>query len=148
MRVMKVRRPGSRFGSSLSIERSASSAVVVGPSFTPIGLRTRERKSTCAPSSSRVRSPIQRKCAEVSYGSAGARVDAGQRALVVHQQRLVARVELDALERLEVGAARGHELDGAVDLAGQRLVAGVGRVLGEALVPASAPGAGRRSRPV
>ena len=35
----------------------------------------------------------------------------------------MARVELDLLERLEVGAARLHELDGAVDLAGEALVA-------------------------
>ena len=66
MRLMKVRRPGSRFGSSLSISASASSASCLGPSFTPIGLRTRERKSTWAPSSWRVRSPIHRKWAEVS----------------------------------------------------------------------------------
>ena len=66
MRVMKVSRPGSRFGSSLSTSSSIVSAVVDGPSFTPIGLRTRERKSTCAPSRSRVRSPIQRKCDDVS----------------------------------------------------------------------------------
>ena len=56
-------------------------------------------------------------------------------ALVVQQQGLVAGVELHALERLEVGAAGRHELDGAVDVPGQGLVAGVGRVLGEALVP-------------
>ena len=68
-------------------------------------------------------------------GQAGARVDAGQGALVVQQQGLVAGVELHPLERLEVGAAGGHELDGAVDVPGQGLVAGVGRVLGEALVP-------------
>ena len=42
--------------------------IQVGPSFTPIGLRTRERKSTCAWSSWRVRSPIHRKWPEVSYG--------------------------------------------------------------------------------
>ena len=66
---------------------------------------------------------------------ARARVDARHRTLVVHQQALVARVELGVLERLEVGAARIHELDRAVDLARDRLVAGVRRVRREALVP-------------
>jgi hypothetical protein len=42
-----------------------SAAVVEGPSFTPIGLRTREKKSTCAPSISRVRSPIHWKWLDV-----------------------------------------------------------------------------------
>ena len=65
---------------------------------------------------------------------AGARVDARQGPLVVEQQRLVAGEELHA-QRVEVGTAGGHELDGAVDVPGQRLVAGVGRVFGEALVP-------------
>ncbi|CNL50263.1 Uncharacterised protein [Mycobacterium tuberculosis] len=43
MRVMKVRRPGSRSGSSLSMSASAVSGVVVGPSFTPMGLRIFEK---------------------------------------------------------------------------------------------------------
>ena len=68
-------------------------------------------------------------------GQLGARVDAGQRALVVQQQGLVGGEELGALERLEVRAAGGHELHGAVDLAGQLLVGGVRRVGREALVP-------------
>ena len=48
----------------------------------------------------------------------------------------MARVELRVLERLEVGAAGLHELDGAVDLAREALVPLIGGVLGEALVPA------------
>ena len=44
-------RPGSRFGSNLSIKASASSTVDFGPSLMPIGLRTFDAKSTCAPSS-------------------------------------------------------------------------------------------------
>ncbi len=67
--VMKVSRPGSRSGSSRSIRVSASSTVVVGPSFTPIGLRIFEANSMCAPSSWRVRSPIQTMCPETSYRS-------------------------------------------------------------------------------
>ena len=46
---------------------STSSAVAVGPSFTPIGLWTPCRNSTWAPSPWRVRSPIQSMCAEQSY---------------------------------------------------------------------------------
>jgi hypothetical protein len=52
----------------LSISSSIVSGLVEGPSFTPIGLRTRDRKSTWAPSSSRVRSPIQMKWLDVLYG--------------------------------------------------------------------------------
>ena len=39
---------------------------VAGPSLTPIGLRTRLMRSTCAPSSWRVRSPTQTKCPDTS----------------------------------------------------------------------------------
>lgn len=46
---------------------SASSAVVVGPSLMPIGLRIFEANSMCAPSSWRVRSPIHTMCPETSY---------------------------------------------------------------------------------
>lgn len=68
IRVMNVSRPGVPSGLSASMRRTASSGEVVGPSFTPIGLCTREKKSTCAPVRSRVRSPIHRKCAEQVYG--------------------------------------------------------------------------------
>jgi hypothetical protein len=57
---------------------------------------------------------------------AGARVDAGHRALVVHQQTLVPRVELDAAKLVEVGARRLHELDRSVDLGCETLVLLVG----------------------
>ena len=46
IRVIKVMRPGSRFGSSLSMSASASSTVDLGPSLIPIGFRTFEAKST------------------------------------------------------------------------------------------------------
>lgn len=46
---------------------SASSAVVVGPSLMPTGLRIFEANSMCAWSSCRVRSPIHTMCAETSY---------------------------------------------------------------------------------
>ena len=65
---MKVSRPGSLSGLSFAASASASSGVVVGPSFTPIGLWMWLSSSTCAPSSWRVRSPIQRKWLETSYG--------------------------------------------------------------------------------
>jgi hypothetical protein len=63
---MNVSRPGSLAGLSFSVSASASSAVVVGPSFTPIGLRIRLSSSTCALSSWRVRSPIHTKWPETS----------------------------------------------------------------------------------
>ena len=66
MRVMNVSRPGTFSGFSRSVSARASCGVVVGPSFTPIGLAMRDMKSTWAPSSWRVRSPIHRKCALVS----------------------------------------------------------------------------------
>ena len=68
IRVMKVSRPGSLSGLSFAASASASSAVVVGPSLTPIGLRIRDANSTWAPSSCRVRSPIQTKWPDTSYG--------------------------------------------------------------------------------
>src|SRR5690606_10247521 len=60
-----------------------------------------------------------------------ARVDAREGPLVVEQERLVAREELDRLERVEVRAARGHEADRAVDLRRGALVARVGGVVRE-----------------
>ena len=70
IRAISVSRPGIRSGFS----RSQSSTDLVGrrtpgPSLTPIGLWTPEKNSTCAPSSARVRSPIQSMCAEQSYQS-------------------------------------------------------------------------------
>ena len=68
IRVMNVTRPGVRSGLSFSYSAMASSGVVVGPSLTPIGLAMWLSSSTCAPSSWRVRSPIQTKCPDTSYG--------------------------------------------------------------------------------
>ena len=66
-------------------------------------------------------------------------VAAGERGLVLEQERLVAGVELDAVRRpelVEVDADGRHEGDGAVDLAGDLLVALAGRrALDEVLVP-------------
>ena len=67
-RVMNVSRPGSLSGLSLAASASASSAEVDGPSLTPIGLRMWLSSSTWALSSWRVRSPIQTKWPETSYG--------------------------------------------------------------------------------
>ena len=66
MRVMKVRRPGSFSGFSFWASAMASSAEVVGPSFTPIGFWMWLSISTWAPSSCRVFSPIHRKWPETS----------------------------------------------------------------------------------
>ena len=66
----------------------------------------------------------------------GAAVDAGQRPLELQQQPLVAGVELDPVELLRIGAARLHERQRPVDLAGELLVALPGRALrDEVLVP-------------
>ena len=62
-------RPGIRAGLSRSQISISSSAVAVGPTFTPSGLFTPEKNSTWAPSSFRVRSPIQSMWAEQSYQS-------------------------------------------------------------------------------
>src|SRR5699024_9482592 len=53
----------------------------------------------------------------------GARVDAGERLLVVQQQGRVEGVELHDLQRIEVRAERVHEAHALVDLPGQLLVA-------------------------
>ena len=66
---------------------------------------------------------------------AGAGVDAGHRPLVVEHERLVGGEELGGAHRLEVGAAGPHELHRLVDVLRQALVAHVGGVGDEALVP-------------
>ena len=53
----------------------------------------------------------------------GPRVDAGQRVLVLEDQRLVAAVERDPVQLLGLGADRPHEVERPVDVAGQPLVA-------------------------
>ena len=53
----------------------------------------------------------------------GAAVDAGHRVLVLEDQRLVAGVEVDAVELVGVGPDRLHEVQRAVDLGGHLLVA-------------------------
>ncbi|MBG9885452.1 hypothetical protein ABE10_02390, partial [Bacillus toyonensis] len=68
-------------------------------------------------------------------GSPGPRVDPGHRTLVVHQEALVPGEELHTAQLLEVRAGRLHELDRTVDLSRHPLIALVGRVLCEALVP-------------
>ena len=67
MRLITVSRPGSFCGLSASPRRKRSSTVIEGPAFTPSGFAMPRQNSTCAPSSWRVRSPIHRKCALVSY---------------------------------------------------------------------------------
>lgn len=64
IRTMKVSLPGTPAGLSLRASSTASSGAVVGPIFTPIGLRTDPASSTCAPSGARVRSPTQPKSGE------------------------------------------------------------------------------------
>ena len=144
MRLISVRRPGTRAGLSGSHSASSSAGSTVGPTLQPIGLPTPRRNSTWAPSRSRVRSPIHSMCAEQSYQSSGQRVLAGQRLLVAEDQRLVAGVDVDLAEvrvGLGVDAAGPHEVQGAVDLGGQPLVAAALRAGGdELLVPRVDPG--------
>ncbi len=66
IRLISVSRPGTPSGSSRSTSSVACSGVVVGPILTPIGLASLETNSMWAPSSCRVRSPTQTKCAERS----------------------------------------------------------------------------------
>lgn len=134
MRVMNVSRPGSRSGSSLSIRARAVSGDVVGPSFTPMGLRILEVVDVCAVELARALSDPEEVRRRVVRG-VRSRVDTRHRALVVHEQALVPGEELDALQLVEVRARGLHELDRAVDLGGHALVALIGRVLREALVP-------------
>ena len=57
-RLTSVSRPGLLCGSSRSTYSTASSGVIVGPIFTPIGFAITSANAMCAPSSWRVRSPI------------------------------------------------------------------------------------------
>ena len=66
IRVIRVRRPGSRSGSRASISASTSCAVADGPILTATGLRICRANSTWAPPGSRVRSPIHSRCADRS----------------------------------------------------------------------------------
>ena len=69
MRLIRVSRPGMRSGLRASHSPTTSSGVTLGPTLQPTGLPTPERKCTWAPSSWRVRSPIQSMWAEQSYQS-------------------------------------------------------------------------------
>ncbi len=66
IRVISVSRPGSPPGFSLPMSASTSDGVAPGPTLTPTGLRMLRANSMWAPSRSRVRSPTQTKCADVS----------------------------------------------------------------------------------
>ncbi|MNJ50488.1 hypothetical protein D3C77_457600 [compost metagenome] len=68
-RPIRVRRPGMLFGFRASISGSRSSAVMVGPHLTPMGLEMPRMNSMWAPSNWRVRSPIHSMWAEVSNHS-------------------------------------------------------------------------------
>ena len=98
-----------RSGSSRSTSASASSGVVRRAELDADRVAHPATKSTCAPSSSRVRSPIHTKCADTSYGSPVRESMRVSGALVVEQQRLVAGVEVDRAQRVEVDAAGRHE---------------------------------------
>src|SRR5215207_6075909 len=63
----RVRRPGTRPGSTRSHRATTSAGVADGPSLAPTGLPIPRRNSRWAPSSWRVRSPTHSRWAEQSY---------------------------------------------------------------------------------
>ena len=67
---------------------------------------------------------------------AGARIDPGHRRLVLEQQRLVRRVQVNIAQCLKIDAGGTHKLDRAVDVLRERLIARIGRIRHEALIPA------------
>ena len=95
MRVMKVMRPGTRFGSSRSASAIASVPAVFGPSLTPSGLRhpAQQLHVGAVELAGALADPDH--VAGRVVGPVAAGVDAGQRVLVVEQQRLVGGVEVD-----------------------------------------------------
>ena len=96
---MSVSRPGTRSGLSRSQSSRASSGVVVGPSLTPIGLLDpgEELDVGAVELAGPLADPEHVRGAVVPV--AGERVLAGEGLLVVEQQRLVAREEVDLLDR-------------------------------------------------
>lgn len=65
-RDMSVTLPISLSGLTVLSRSTSSSGSIVGPILMPMGLLRPRKNSTCAPVSWRVRSPIQRKWAEVA----------------------------------------------------------------------------------
>ena len=110
---MSVNRPGSFSGLRMSTSASNSSGVIDGPTFTPIGLAMPRKYSTWAPSSCRVRSPIQGKWVLRLYHLLRPpRHLPGLRLLVVQVQALVAGVEIDPRQLVQPPAGHGlHEMD-------------------------------------
>jgi hypothetical protein len=112
-----------------SASRTASSVVAVGPSFTPIGLCTPEKNSTWAPSGVARAIPDPEHVRRAVVRQPRQRVRAGQRLLVVEEQTLVTRPDVDLVDRplaSEVEPDRLHEAQRALDLVGERLVASSG----------------------
>ena len=110
---MSVSRPGSFCGLSTSTSASSSSGVIDGPTFTPIGLAMPRKYSTWAPSSGRVRSPIQGKWVQRLYHlSRSAGHLPGLGLLVIEVQALVAGEEIDPRQLVQPPAGDGlHEMD-------------------------------------
>ncbi len=68
-------------------------------------------------------------------GQVGTGVDPGQGPFKVQQQSLMAGVNIGSTQGRKVAATGLHELHSPVNFTGNRLVAGMGRVRGKALVP-------------
>ena len=77
---------------------NSSSAWMLGPIFTPIGLAMPRKYSTWAPSNARVRSPIQAKCALRLYQPVRRGTLPRLRLLVIQVQALVAGEEFRSIQ--------------------------------------------------
>ena len=132
-------RPGIAIGFSRSQSSTTSSGVADGPSLhSDRVVDAREELDVRAVERARpLADPEHVRRAVVPV--AGERVATGQALLVVEQQPFVARPDVDLVElrrRREVDPAGGHELERALDLGGERLVAlALRRVRDEVLVP-------------
>ena len=116
-------RPGTPSGSSRSTIAAASSGVVVGPSLTPIGLPIdadhREVRAVELPGPL----PHPHHVGGRVVVEAGGVLGAGERPLVLEQQRLVAGVELDHVAGgPEVDPDGPHERQRPLDVPGDQLV--------------------------
>ena len=97
-RVIRVRRPGTRSGLSRSHSPSTSSAVADGPILEPIGLWMPDRNSTVGAVELAGALAHPQHVGRAVVPVVGQRVAAGQRLLVVEDERLVAGPEVDLVE--------------------------------------------------
>ena len=68
-------------------------------------------------------------------GLARTRINARHRRLILQKQSLMRGIQVHVAQRLKINARCSHELDRAVNVGGQRLVARIRRIRHEALIP-------------